>query len=61
MRVLAFLLNVLNSLIVPFLFGVWDIWPEDTDGNGGGEDDNTFDVTTERFRISIEDGGWGTE
>jgi len=60
MRVLALFLDVLNSLIVPFLFGVWDTCPEDTDGNGGGEDDNTFDVATERFGISNEDGGWDT-
>ena len=56
MRVLALFLDVLNSLIVPFLFAVRDVCPEYTDGNAGREDDNTLDVSTERFRISSVDG-----
>ena len=57
MRILAFFLDVLDSLVVPFLFGIWDVYPGDTDGNSRGEDEDALDVATERFRISSRDAG----
>ena len=55
-RLLTLRLDLLNSLIVPFLFSVRVIHPGDADGNDGGENDDAFDVSTEQFRRKWREG-----
>ena len=45
-RRLAIRLDIVNGLIVPVLLSVLGVRPGGTDGNGGGENDDTLDVST---------------
>ena len=48
-RLLALRLDIVNGIIVPFLFGVLVIELLKTDGNRGGENDDALDLAA----------GWG--